>query len=1564
MAKARFLKDGNKVTKYEEGNEFIDKEKDEDYLKIGDMEVSRSKLLSNARDSGMTTDFFNSYSGFGGPKQKRKVIETRNAFLNAVLSGRMDLEGINTFVHNMPELATDGKTKRRFLSSTFNTKDENTLNALGAAAALDILKKSGYSPKKKTYEAGDTNKDGKIDAHDKDKYDTSFENYLYNNLGYKNADELAAVTSKYSGQQRFDFVNGLVNGYLNSLQKAKDSGKYNPDTDFDSVINQVRGYTPYLVNEDMYKQNMASIDSSGRMGYVLSALLGMLGEQKKEGEEKEKTLYELEMEDLKKRQQVAANEESLIKERENTEDAENKLAFKKIFNEYINGSNNTFTGGYTIPFVRPADVGWNDNIYTINQAPKVAQDSSYWGKVADDMIRAYGNQISANPEILKTQVNINDLPMSVRQWTMPGYQVENVLMNHVGNNITSQISKDLGELTLGDLFGLILGQASGGMSSSDLRNTVVFNNYTTPGKVYDFSKYGGMWQSGNALHYGSMKDLLNTGYISSDDLLKILSQQYIDGGNANTLYRGLLGSQTQGQVPMNKNGGVLRMQNGGYYAIINGNANRNNNQTTATNPYAATPSEGLQRTFQRWAEQDASLARRLQGSPESAGQIQNTFDKSDYARLGAAAANLSSAIAAFTGFSPASTAAGLAGTAANAFADFTDDDVSRGDAWKNLAINAGLDLVSLVPFAGAGTGVLKVVRTLRSILPVLSYAAMINNAPEVVELANKAINDRSRMTTQDWIDLANSVSMLASGAAGARNAARIGKRQKQAFKRDLAKGERVYAIKARTEDGKPVYVRANKDEYDAIAKEGQKGLQEEQAKFKELFGEKYTMDESGLSEINSKSEGWGGINWTTRFGFKGPRILATDDPNDYVIRNSLFGRPIAGTSTDAGKFTPKLARRILRFGAPSRTVENPRAEIQSANLPSPANGAQTKSLSKPKTHKFDERAGIGKKGDTYYSYEVTKGGNKELKPVTDDKTIKFLQEEELKGNIKFEKNGGIIKAGRFANGGVIYKYQNGGATIRNTFTSGSPLDYAGFSNVWGQVTGADLLDALKNSDMSGRDFINTALSLQTSYRNTVNSSGNGYDQTDIRKTNETGLHQTNYNKNWARGNTAIENAIKQGIITRRGTTGDNSQGNYNDSLHGLMDSLRTWGYAESDDARKAFESSDMFKQISDAAAKKGLVYGVIDSLSGDGKYYYGFTEKVPDASLEKPIAPTMPNVNGTTQPPQPSQLPKPDNLKSTGAVLGGGDGLPAKTGNKSDFRIPNMLDPIVSTMVNNRATKDMVAAIKPVLKTPYRTYSPVENDYLAERTARDNAARTGFTARRIANETSDATLGTLAQLQGTAIGNEEIRKGDLVSGKRFYDTRDRSIEHENMNAYRNSTVADTNRGLMNAANLAKTQLNVQNRINNWSGVWQPWYREGRALAYQDAATRMQQSMAADNYARNKELSGIDITTPEGQKKYNEIMERYARKNAGRSVRDYVSNPFFARRGGKIKSTYEMNMKSLDNWSKNYFKSELKAKDDNTKRLIYSSAGWMNYMKMLSDNVNKVNNVLKYVPKKK
>ena len=178
---------------------------------------------------------------------------------------------------------------------------------------------------------------------------------------------------------------------------------------------------------------------------------------------------------------------------------------------------------------------------------------------------------------------------------------------------------------------------------------------------------------------------------------------------------------------------------------------------------------------------------------------------------------------------------------------------------------------------------------------------------------------------------------------------------------------------------------------------------------------------------------------------------------------------------------------------------------------------------------------------------------------------------------------------------------------------------------------------------------------------------------------------------------------------------------------------------------------------------------------------------------------------------------------------------------------------------------------------------------------------------------------------------------------------------------------------MNIANLTREQLDAQNKINRFQGIWGPWLRERRALAMQDAARRMQADSAASAYDMQSELAGLRgnktdeewekyLASPEYAKAASDIRSRYAKQNLNRSVYDYMT-PLFAKRGAKIKSTYELNSKSLDEWSRNYFRMEMKNKDDNTKRLIASSSGWMNYMKMLSDNVNNFNKLIKYAKPK-
>lgn len=94
------------------------------------------------------------------------------------------------------------------------------------------------------------------------------------------------------------------------------------------------------------------------------------------------------------------------------------------------------------------------------------------------------------------------------------------------------------------------------------------------------------------------------------------------------------------------------------------------------------------------------------------------MSNSDYIRTVAGIADVGAAIASFVpGFASAAGLAGLGTTAATAYADFTDDSVSAGEAWKNLGINVGLSAASM--FGGAIAKGSKALATVVKGLPTL-----------------------------------------------------------------------------------------------------------------------------------------------------------------------------------------------------------------------------------------------------------------------------------------------------------------------------------------------------------------------------------------------------------------------------------------------------------------------------------------------------------------------------------------------------------------------------------------------------------------------------------------------------------------------------------------------------------------------------------------------------------------------------------------------------------------------------------------------------------------------------
>lgn len=1623
----RLLREGGKPVQYaEDGSKtrMVDKEKDSDYLKLGDMELSRQGILDTSRDTDFTSRFFSSHRGFGGPKQREKIIARRNQFINGVLEGKISLDGINTFVSNMPELKTDGKTKRRFLSRVYNTKDENTLNALGAAAALEVFRNSGYKPKEAEPIEGDKNNDGKVDDKDKDKYDTSFANYLKSRG--MTADGVASAALSRDENQRYSYTSQLFQNYLDSLNQAKESGKYSPETDW-SVIDTLGRVIPGLKDKASYEANRDYIDLNSRDADFIRTLLGYAPAQQEKDPYEGLTEEEIEakkLEEENQRLQQQQKNQNLRTQNSKIQAQMNATKeYQTLLNDILNwignqGDKPSTIQGYTIGTSgMDADTHkrWNTALEYIK--PEDGNATGYYSGILSDIVRSFMNRGNQSVEDWRNARlgNAKFGNNGIESWFSED-------RGSIGDHLRSA-GIDFGNLyanTTNDQFlNLVLSR----LRPEDLAKTDLFGKLNIDPYDGSITNTGVFYADNSGIHYSPISDVYNAGKMDRATLESYLLDYINKKYNLTGEY----------QVVSQKNGGkTKKYQRGGLiYDTYDYGYSGGTNDGGLVGQLDPDDIREIEANKRRWANQDVNLNRRLQGgfanpsSPASAGQVPDGFDFSDATRIAATVANLASAITAFTGFSPASAATGFGGTVANLIADWADKDVSAWDTVRNFGINAGLDLISLVPFAGTATGVAKAVKSVRALLPVINYAAAAYQAPDLIHLAQKAVTDTNRMTFQDWIDLLDGVNMIVGGITAGNNVMKGNRLARESYRSRINAGERTYRIQAKDKNGKKVDVLASPDEWNKIA--GAKGLAAKQAAFKEIYGDDFKLDGNPTRIIDHSNEGYNSLR--PRDWFTGPR---TYNPVDYVS-----GRPVRGIGGRYGERLSRFGNRrevvdplkdkgvevtansivdretlwkkgidrgkniysnLSRNKNKNNTTESRNTSTKNDTTNSQSTPTQNNTLAPQtgarqagaKRYVADKRGwGIYKdtKTNKYYSVNKTRNGNNELEEITEKELLASIKRKDQNGELF--KKGGMIPVGRFANGGVIYRYQSGGTT-RNTFTSGSPLDYAGFNSLWGQTTGADLLNALKGVDAGGLDwdnskFINMAQNLQGTYRGAVDASGNGYDQTDINQHAETGVHQQSYNTNWARGNKAIEDAISRGLITRRGSTGDNTKGGYTDNLHGLMNSLRTWGYAASDADRKAFESSDIYKQIRDMAARRGMVYKPIESLSKDGKYYYGF-EEMPALDPAKPGP-----IGQQTQTPLPQTINPNDmgtpgagsggvGTRSTGAPLDSTDGLGDVNASMGGSGIAgvflgNMLEPILKTRANNRATRDMIRAIRPNRVTAYRTQAPVENDYFAKRAASNRAAQIMSTADKMARGTADASLGAAAVLQGQSLANQEITKGDAASRERFYKTRQEAMEHENANTARWTAAANANAAAENNANITKAQLEAQNRINNISGIWAPWMREQKAIGYQIANSRMQADIARSGADMAKELAGLRgnktdeewnayLTSPEYLQKAAEIRARYQSANAGKTIFDYVNPIFTAKKGMKIKTSYEANQRSMDEWSKNFFRNELKAKSDDTKRLIASSSGWMNYMKMLSDNINQFNKVLKYAPAKR
>lgn len=176
----------------------------------------------------------------------------------------------------------------------------------------------------------------------------------------------------------------------------------------------------------------------------------------------------------------------------------------------------------------------------------------------------------------------------------------------------------------------------------------------------------------------------------------------------------------------------------------------------------------------------------LDSDNKSADNPNAGWDAKHYVRLGSAIADLSAAVAGFIpgGGTAYAGIAGVGSTLANFGVDMFDDAVTSGEMWRNLGLNLGMDVLGLVPGGGAASKMGKIVKTLKSTVPLIvmipGVVNMLANSPEIASSWKKAFDGDSadggsKMDYQDYMNILQVLNVAAGATNIARNTYRSGK---------------------------------------------------------------------------------------------------------------------------------------------------------------------------------------------------------------------------------------------------------------------------------------------------------------------------------------------------------------------------------------------------------------------------------------------------------------------------------------------------------------------------------------------------------------------------------------------------------------------------------------------------------------------------------------------------------------------------------------------------------------------------------------------------------------------
>lgn len=147
-------------------------------------------------------------------------------------------------------------------------------------------------------------------------------------------------------------------------------------------------------------------------------------------------------------------------------------------------------------------------------------------------------------------------------------------------------------------------------------------------------------------------------------------------------------------------------------------------------------------------------------------ETNNGWNRYDTARLTATLGDIGAVITSFTPATIASAGIGAASTTGHLIADL-EDGFDAGDVGR-AALGYGLDALSLIPGVGAATKGWRIAKTVAKYAPRLIAAVgavhTLTNGPEIIASIGK-INEPSKMTVQDWQNVAQAITLVTAGGA-------------------------------------------------------------------------------------------------------------------------------------------------------------------------------------------------------------------------------------------------------------------------------------------------------------------------------------------------------------------------------------------------------------------------------------------------------------------------------------------------------------------------------------------------------------------------------------------------------------------------------------------------------------------------------------------------------------------------------------------------------------------------------------------------------------------------------